>query len=65
MSMISKMSIQNNKEINISFNRSSFLRFMNAMGMISKDAQKSANISWRQYKRGEYKILKDTKELLS
>ena len=63
--MLSKMSIQNNKEITLSFNKKSFLHFMNAMGMISKEAKKSADLSWRQYKRGEYKVLKDVNDLLA
>lgn len=63
--MVSKISLQNDKEISISFDRASFLRLINALGMISGEAKKSANISWRQYKKGESHLLKDAQELLS
>ncbi len=63
--MVSKISIQNNEEIRVSFNKNSFLRFMNAMGMISKEAQKSAGISWRQYKSGKARIINDANDLLA
>jgi len=63
--MVTKIAIQNNKEISISFNKSSFLRFVHAMGMISDEAKKSATISWNQYKKGKSYILKDANDLLS
>ena len=63
--MVSKIALHSHKEISISFNKSSFLRFIHAMGMISDDAKKSARISWTQHKKGGSYILEDTKELLS
>ncbi|MEI6810791.1 MAG: hypothetical protein WCK60_01920 [Candidatus Nomurabacteria bacterium] len=63
--MVSKISLQNNEEIRVSFNKNSFLRFMNAMGMISKEAQKSAGISWRQYKSGKARVINDANDLLA
>lgn len=63
--MVTKIALDNKKEISISFNKSSFLRFVHAMGMISDEAKKSATISWSQYKKGKSHLLKDAKDLLS
>ena len=63
--MVTKINLSSNKEISISFNKSSFLRFVHAMGLVSDEAKKSARISWGQYKKGNSYILKDAKDLLS
>lgn len=63
--MVTKIALHKEKEISISFTKSSFLRFVHAMGMISDEAKKSATISWGQYKKGKSYILKDAKDLLS
>ena len=63
--MVSKIAVHSNKEISISFNKSSFLRLVHAMGMVSDDAKKSARISWNQHKKGKSYILDDAKDLFS
>lgn len=60
-----KFSVQKNKDISLTFNKSSLFRLINAMGLISNDAQKSANLSWRQYKTGKSKILNNANDLLA
>jgi hypothetical protein len=65
MSMNVKFSVENSKDIKLTFNRASLLGLINAMGLISKDAQKSASISWRQYKTGKAKVLNDANSLLA
>lgn len=59
-----KFSVQKNKDISLTFNKSNLFSLINAMGLISKEAQKSVNLSWRQYKSGKAKILSDANELL-
>lgn len=63
--MVSKISVKNNNDIVITLNRASLFSLMNSMGLISKEAKKSADSSWRQYKRGESHLLVDAKDLLS
>lgn len=53
-----------NKEIKLTLNKASFLRFVSAIGLVSKEAEKSARISLSQYRKGEYKVLRNSKNLL-
>ncbi|MEN9551919.1 MAG: hypothetical protein RI935_296 [Candidatus Parcubacteria bacterium] len=62
--MVSKVTVDNN-EIQLSFNKKNFLTFLHSMGFLSDEAKKSTDLSWRQYKKGNFKVLKSAKDLLA